>query len=209
MKILALVLLVIATGCGAPNTKNTSTIIPPTIYAYGDSITAGNINDGYSYANMVSQALSMPLINKAAGGTTMFSSNQYALLMSDTWSPKDIVIFTPGLNDAGFGMDQTHIAQYTQDLTDILKRMSVMNVTVYIGTPIQPLDQVVYDNSIVALYAQINRTAVTQINSPHIKLIDFNVAYTPTVQTTISGNGDVHPNTAGYDLMTAYFLSNM
>jgi len=207
MKILSVLMILVAlTGCGSNKGSGSNGIT--TLIGYGDSITYGAYNNHISFIDLISHALNYHPVNKAISGTSMFSANQYDLLMSDSFNSTDIIFFTPGINDAGYyGNDPAYVAQYQSALEDILNRIHSLGIKAYIGTPIQVLQEVgPMTNANIALYAEINRKVVQNQNDPNIVLVDFNTGYSP-----VGGNDwsdGIHPVSQGYQAMTQFFLMN-
>lgn len=202
MKLLILFILILGSiACGVPK-QPTTTI---NFYTYGDSVTAGALNNGISYADYIALQTGWKLTNKAISGTSIGSPNQYPLLMSDSWKYGDIVFFTPGANDSGSAQDSNYTTIYAKELTDVVNKAKLLNVILYIGTPVIPLNETAgWSIGNVSVMAQINRNVVLIADSPNVILIDFNKFYIPTQLT----DGDTyHPNYTGYQIMTQIFFN--
>lgn len=205
MTVLAMTVLMGCSACGKPAASLPSECAPDNghfLYIFGDSITYGL--DGNSYADMYGCAKGYRVVNMAVGGTSIEFGNQYAMIMAHqrNWLPGDLVIFSPGENDAVlYAHDAAHVADYQSKMTDILAIAATKQTRVIIGTPNYSCDEPRFGpNSDRDIYANITRNLITAQAASNIKLVDFTALYTPTAIGTYDC---LHPNAVGNHEMAA------
>lgn len=203
-KTLLMIALLTAIGCGKSPTEKVQCATPTgkKLYVYGDSISHGFADQGPSYSEQVACALGLTLVQNSIAGTAITSPNQYAQMMSDTWEAGSIVLYSPGVNDSIlFGLDATHVTEYTNDLADVVAKMNTSGVRGYIGTPLKTCDQARFNAfGAIDTYTAINEASV----SGSVKLIGFQAGMTLSRGNTVDC---LHPNKVGHEEMAKIFLS--
>jgi lysophospholipase L1-like esterase len=223
MKLLLTLSLLVLIGCG----QGTATItqMPFTniitcdaeilgdntraLYSYGDSTTEGISGTDciQSWPSTVGHALNITVRDLALGGTSLFFTNNYEWLMSQTHQPGSIVTFMIGINDASqFGTDPAYLATFQQGISDIINHMATEDVKFYILTPLKMMPGASPDDSVVQLYANAIVAAYNANPQSNVKLIDLHSWWQPTTQTNANL---VHPNAYGYTLIGNYVLQNL
>jgi lysophospholipase L1-like esterase len=189
MKILV-VLIIFITSC------STDTARAPAgrLIIYGDSISKGSV-EVKPFGYYVSKALKTNLINLAVDGSSIGSANQYKTIMTAEWNAEDVIIYTPGVNDATGGTDKI---LYEQMLVEIIFKMKSYK-NAFLGTPVRGLK----DNSKINEYAEINRRIAANSG---VKIIDFNKLYNPTTEKNTDW---VHPNPSGQIELANIVLESM
>ena len=211
MRYLTLIASLVLMACGSTNTIDIQT----PMYVYGDSISAGLSMP--NYVDDIAATMNLFVVNKAIGGTYMTSPNQYMFIVWDwgnAWQAGSYVIFGPGHNDATVmdidGTNTTYQELYAQDLTTIVQDMSGKPIHGFISTPIFTCDtgsnNSAQANAAIAIYAQINRDVVAKVNASNVTLIDFNMKFTPTMDTTIDCT---HPSVLGNQQMAQIFFQSI
>lgn len=189
-------------GCGQGSSIS-NTWNPPKLYTYGDSITQGTVTGNVSYANYVAQALGYQLICHAVGGTAI--GQQAQVIKNDTgiWTSKDIIIFTPGFNDALLNGDSENYEKYYKTVLSTTLNILVNSpAKVYLGTAINPLPNAYVSLSTVDEYA--DTTYLVGQSFPQLTVIDFNNLYKPTQALTVDF---IHPNLSGQQVLANIFLT--
>lgn len=211
MKTLALIVILVAlAGCGK-SPKD------PTFFFYGDSITAGMAEGLPNFAMRITTSMGYSMANEAYGATSLFKDNAqggpniYSQVMNGHWREQDIVMITPGMNDAIiFGNNPENMARYSAGMDAIMAKIIASPVkTVYIGTTIKLVnDQAVHarfvEDAVVQTYVDLTIDAVQRAGSDKIKIIDFRGCFNDRWEASLDG---IHPNKQGYVELTNCFES--
>lgn len=197
MKYLILALTIFSLGCGQ-ETKNKRAII------FGDSI--GKAPNGYA-VQFIHALGNYTIDNEAVGGSKLDDVVQFDRIMNFDFSPGDIVVFMPGMNDACFYKgDPTYTIQYIAMLRTILDHLGSKNIKVYLGTPSRVLDQVNITWGMQQVYKDAITSVFNEKDRPNMKLTDVFTNFNPTLDTM---DGEVHPNNKGAAEIASLFYQNL
>lgn len=202
MKYLMIILVSLnLVACGQKNTQDVPAHVPSLI-VFGDSIAYGyNVHIGYSA--MLAQKLNLPITQLAIPGSYLQQDVQYKTIMATTITAQDVVIFTPGINDAfTFGHDAAYLAKYRSMLTDILNKLDKSGARVIVGTTLHSRSTQTLDDD-AAYYAQVMVDLVAQLPAnSKVKLLDERTLF-PNVQENFQDG--VHPSQLGHEVLLSLF----
>jgi len=193
-KIINILLTLSALISGCAKSESTTGVTGASLIVFGDSISYG-VYVQNSYTKQLAEYLSVPLQNYSAPATTLDSDDQIGRIRVKPIVKADIVLLTPGINDAAIhGQDPVYLNTYRSLLREALSIMTNQSSHVYLGTTLLTADGDPL-NSDAEAYAQIARDLAAEFAQSGVHLIESRKAFVPDNTNMVDG---VHPNELGH-----------